>query len=123
MDLAGIGHHLLFALSVAALSLGLVFVLVGFGAQGIVNGRTLYLVGATTDTQRPFCLAVANVVTGVVAIGLGSLAGALASLQGVAWPIGMMIILNIVTVVFALRLKDIHPNAGAANAASSTLRP
>ncbi len=100
-----------------------VFVLVAFGAQGILNGRTLYLVSVTSDTERPFCIAVSSVITGLVAVGLGGIAGAFAQLRGVAWPIGIMIVLNIAAVAYTTRLRDIHPTPAATKTAPATLEP
>ena len=49
----------------------------------------------------------ANVTTGVVAVAVGAVLGALAGLKGVAWPIGVLIVLNIAAAVYTLRLpKD-----------------
>ncbi len=83
----------------------IVFVLVSLGAQGTKNGRTLYLLGMTTDEERPFCIAVANVTIGIVAIAFGALLGALASLKGVSWVILALIVLNIFAAVYTLRLR------------------
>ena len=82
----------------------LVFVAIALGAQGVKNGRTLYLLGRAKEHERPYCIAVANVTTGVVAVALGALLGALAGLKGVAWPIGALIVLNIAAAVYTLRL-------------------
>jgi MFS family permease len=83
----------------------IVFVLVSLGAQGTKNGRTLYLLGMTTDEERPFCIAVANATIGMVAIVFGALLGALASLKGVSWVILALIVLNIFAAVYTLRLR------------------
>jgi MFS family permease len=85
-----------------------VFVLVSVGAQGIKSGRTLYLIGNTTDEERPFCIAVANATIGVIGIVFGALLGTLASLKGVAWPILALIVLNVVAALYTLRLRH-HP--------------
>jgi len=87
----------------------IVFVLVSLGTQGTKNGRTLYLLGMTTDEERPFCIAVANVTIGMVAIVFGALLGALASLKGVAWVILVLIILNILAALYTLRLRGARP--------------
>lgn len=85
----------------------LVFVAIALGAQGVKNGRTLYLLGRAKEHERPYCIAVANVTTGVVAVALGALLGALAGLKGVAWPIGALMVLNIAAAIYTLRLpKD-----------------
>jgi hypothetical protein len=83
----------------------IVFVLVSLGAQGIRNGRTLYLIGVTSDAERPFCIAVANVTIGIVAIFFGAILGALASFQGVAWPIFALVVLNVLAALYTLRLR------------------
>lgn len=101
----------------------IVFVLVGLGAQGILNGRTLYLVSVTRDIERPFCIASSSVITGVVAVGLGGVAGAFAQLQGVGWPIGIMIVLNIAAMIYTTKLRDIRPTPAATEVAPATLEP
>jgi hypothetical protein len=71
----------------------------------VKNGRTLYLLGMTTDEERPFCIAVANVTIGMVAIVFGALLGALASLKGVSWVILALIVLNVLAAIYTLRLR------------------
>lgn len=87
----------------------IVFVLVSLGAQGTKNGRTLYLLGMATDEERPFCIAVANVTIGMVAIAFGALLGALASLKGVSWVILALIVLNILAALYTFRLREVRP--------------
>jgi hypothetical protein len=86
----------------------IVFVLVSLGAQGIRNGRTLYLIGMTTDEERPFCIAVANVTIGAVAIAFGAVLGALAGFRGVAWPIFVLVVLNVLAALYTLKLRDVR---------------
>ena len=86
----------------------IVFVLVSVGAQGIHNGRTLYLIGATTDRERPYCIAASSVSIGLVAIVFGAVLGALASFRGVAWPIFALIVLNVLAALYSLKLRDTH---------------
>jgi hypothetical protein len=88
-----------------------VFVLVSLGTQGVKNGRTLYLLEAASDDERPFCIAVGNLVIGVVAVAFGALLGALASFKGVAWPISALIVLNIVAAVYTLKLHSASPKS------------
>jgi hypothetical protein len=52
-----------------------VFVLVAIGTQGISTGRTLFLTDAAADTERPFCIAVSNAVTGLIAVAVGAALG------------------------------------------------
>lgn len=88
----------------------LVFVAAAMALQGVKNGRTLYLIGQAKQRERPYCIAVANVTTGVIAIALGALLGALAGRKGVAWPIGALIVLNIAAAIYTLRLpRDSDP--------------
>ncbi len=82
-----------------------VFVLVAIGTQGISTGRTLFLTDAAADTERPFCIAVSNAVTGLIAVAVGAALGVLANLQGVAWPILSMIGLNIGAALVAMTLR------------------
>lgn len=82
----------------------IVFVLVSLGAQGVKNGRTLYLINMASDEERPFCIAVANTTVGTVAIVFGALLGALASFKGVGWPIGALVVLNVLAVLYTLKL-------------------
>jgi hypothetical protein len=92
-------------ISQSILCYAIVFVLVSLGAQGVKNGRTLYLLGMTTDEERPFCIAVANVTIGMGAIVFGALLGALASLKGVSWVILALIVLNVLAAIYTLRLR------------------
>jgi len=93
-------------ISQSILCYAIVFVLVSLGTQGVKNGRTLYLLDAASDEDRPFCIAVANLIVGMVAIAFGALLGALASFKGVAWPISALIVLNIVAAVYTLKLHE-----------------
>jgi len=86
----------------------IVFVLISLGTQGTKNGRNLYLIGMAADEERPYCIAVANVTIGLVAIVFGAVLGALASYQGVAWPIFVLIALNILAAIYALKLRNIR---------------
>jgi len=95
-------------MSQSILCYAVVFVLVSLGTQGIKNGRTLYLLEAATDEERPFCIAVANVTIGMVAIAFGALLGALASFKGVAWPILALIVLNILAAGYTLKLREVR---------------
>jgi MFS family permease len=83
----------------------IVFVLVSLGAQGIKNGRTLYLLDVATDEERLFCLAVANVTIGMAAFAFGGLLGALAGYKGVAWVIVVLVVLNVAAALYTLRLR------------------
>lgn len=93
-------------ISQSILCYAIVFVLVSLGAQGVKNGRTLYLLDAASDEERPFCIAVANLIIGMVAVTFGALLGALASFKGVAWPIFALIVLNVLAAAYTLKLHE-----------------
>jgi hypothetical protein len=110
---AGIGGLFAIAIELQLVSQGIllyavVFVLISLGTQGTRNGRNLYLIGMASDDERPYCIAVANVTIGLVAIVFGAVLGALASYQGVAWPIFVLIALNILAAIYALKLRNIR---------------
>lgn len=111
--MACLGGLLAIAIELRLVSQGIylyavVFVLVSLGTLGIKNGRTLYLIGVTTDQERPYCIAVANVAISVVAIAFGAALGGLASYRGVAWPIFVLIALNVLAALYTLKLRDIR---------------
>lgn len=85
----------------------IVFVLVSLGAQGVKNGRTLYLLGMATEAERPFCIAAANVTVGLVGIAFGALLGVLASLKGVVWVIVVLMVLNVLAVLYTSKLRAV----------------
>jgi len=86
----------------------IVFVLISLGAQGIQNGRTLYLIGTATDHERPYCIAVGSVTIGLIAIAFGALLGALGGFQGVVWPIFALMVLNILAALYTVKLRDLR---------------
>jgi len=92
-------------ISQSILCYAVVFVLVSLGAQGVKNGRTLYLLAMATDAERPYCIAVANVTIGVVAIAFGALLGALAGFKGVGWPIFALVVLNVYAALYTFKLR------------------
>lgn len=107
--IAGIGGLLAMAIEIgfapqSIFLYAVVFVLVSLSADGVKNGRTLYLIGMATHEERPFCIAVANTTIGMVGIAVGALLGALAGFKGVAWPILALVILNGAAALYTLRL-------------------
>ncbi len=93
-------------MSQSILCYAIVFVLVSLGAQGVKNGRTLYLLETASDKERPFCIAVANLMIGMVSMVFGALLGVLASLKGVGWPIFALTVLNVLAAIYTLRLRQ-----------------
>lgn len=111
--LACLGGLLAIAIELRLVSQGIflyaiVFVLISLATQGIRNGRTLFLIGAASDRERPYCIAVSNVAIGVVAIAFGAVLGGLASYRGVARPIFALIVLNVLAALYTLRLRNIR---------------
>jgi len=99
---------------------GGVFVLVGLGVSGIANATTLYIDGQASDDERPACLAVAGFVTGAIGTVLAFVMAGLAHLQGVIWPIWLMVGLNVVAAFSALRLSEVPQRTVALVGADST---
>jgi hypothetical protein len=86
------------------------FMLLAFAAQGIVNARTVYVVGAASDEQRPYCIAVSNVIAGLVGLVMALLVGSIAHAQGAIAGLMVMVVLNIVTALYVPRLTYVeHP--------------
>lgn len=115
--IAGIGGLLAMAIEIGFASQSIflyavVFVLVSLGADGVKNGRTLYLIGMATHEERPFCIAVANITIGMVAIAFGALLGVLAGFKGVAWPIFALVVLNVAAALYTLRLRHASVKSG-----------
>ena len=81
-----------------------IFALIAFCAQGVQNGRKVYVIGQAPKDLRPHCIAVANFITGIVAVGLSAGLGALAQIKGAVWPIYVVIALNLLAVFVIARL-------------------
>ena len=91
-----------------------VFVLVSMATQGIANAQSLYLVGFTTDEERPYYLAMTNAVVAAIGAVVSFGFGVLAHIQGVIWPIWFIIGLNVVASLYATRLATPKPAPAAA---------
>ena len=91
-----------------------VFVLVSMATQGISNAQSLYLVGFTTDDQRPYYLAMSNAVVAAIGAVVSFGFGVLAHIQGVIWPIWFIIGLNVLAGLYATRLATPKPAPAAA---------
>lgn len=86
-----------------------VFVLAGIGLEGIVNARAVYIVARTSDDERPACITVASVLTGLVGVLVAIAFSTLAHFTGAVWPVWVIVGLNIVAALFAMRLSDVRP--------------
>ncbi len=89
-----------------------------FGTQGTLDGSTAYVVGASTDEERPYCIAVSNLAAGIVGIGLALAAGTVAHRQGAIAAIVVMGALNLAAAAYALTLRDVDRGAGSLRSAS-----
>jgi len=87
-----------------------VFVLAGIGLEGIINARAVYIVARTSDDERPACITVASVLTGLVGVLVAIAFSTLAHLSGAVWPVWVIVGLNIVAALFAMRLSDVRPH-------------
>jgi hypothetical protein len=82
----------------------------GFATQGTLDGSTAYVVGSSTDEQRPYCIAVSNLVAGVVGVPIALAAGLIAEGMGVVVAILLMGLANLAAAVFARTLPDVEPD-------------
>jgi hypothetical protein len=80
--------------------------LVALAAGGVRSGSYLYFLDMTTKNQRPYLLALGDVIVGVVAIGAASVLGVLAHFADPKVPLMALLSLNLVAVVAALALID-----------------
>ncbi len=83
-----------------------VIAMVAFSAQGISSGRTVYLIGATDDSNRSYCIAVGNVLTGVLAIGMAAALGTAAHIHDIRWAIWIVVALNVAAALYASGLGE-----------------
>lgn len=58
------------------------FMLLSFALRGIVAARTVYIVGAASDEERPYCVAASNVVAGVLGLPIAVVIGAVSHKGG-----------------------------------------
>jgi hypothetical protein len=86
----------------------IMFVLLAFGTQGAIVGRTVYVVGAATDQERPYCIALANVVGSVVGLALVLAVGSISQFHGVIVGLLGMGCLNVAAALYVWRLADVH---------------
>jgi len=88
-------------------------VLLACGTQGTLDGSTAYVVGSSTDEERPYCIAVSNLAAGVVGIVIALAAGTIAEGPGVIVAIVTMGLLNLVAAAYALTLPAVRPEGAA----------
>ena len=64
----------------------------------------VYLVGPTAPTERPYYVAATETVASGAGLGLGFVFSALAHIQGVVWPLPVIISLNLIAAGYCLTL-------------------
>lgn len=89
-----------------------------FATQGTLDGSTAYVVGSTTDEERPYCIAISNLAAAIVGIGLALGAGTISQFRGVIVGIMVMAVLNLAAAAYAMTLRDVQPGSGALRSAS-----
>jgi hypothetical protein len=80
--------------------------LVALAVAGVRSGGYLYFLDMTTKKQRPYLMALGDVIAGALAIGAASVLGVLAHLTDPRIPLMALLGLNLVAVVAALALID-----------------
>ena len=77
-----------------------------FGIGGVENGRYLYLLSMSSEKDRPYMVALGDVVAGSAGILFAAVLGLLAQQQGVLLSLAALALLNIISVYLALSLKE-----------------
>lgn len=85
-----------------------VFALLAFAVQGVVVSRTVYVVDAASDAERPYCISLSNLAAGIVGLVLALILGSIAQQRGAIAALLAMAPLNIVAAIYARTLPDIR---------------
>jgi hypothetical protein len=80
--------------------------LVALAGGGVQSSGYLYFIDMTSKRERPYLLALGDVIVGVLAIGAASLLGVLAHLTDPKFPVMALLSLNLVAILAALALVD-----------------
>ena len=83
--------------------------LLAFATQGALDGSTAYVVGSSTDEERPYCIAVSNLAAGIIGVGVAFAAGFIAGYRGAIAAIVIMGVINVAAAVFARTLPTVRP--------------
>ena len=87
----------------------LVFALAAAGIQAVNGSRVLFLIDAAPRAELTYYVAVTNTVSAVLALMLASFFGYIAQIQGVHWPVVLVIILCFTAAAYSLSLDDPPP--------------
>jgi MFS family permease len=82
--------------------------LLGFAAQGALDGSTAYVVGASTDEQRPYAIAVTNFAAGAVGVVIALVAGTIALERGAIFAVALMGLINLFGAYYVRTLPDVQ---------------
>ncbi len=77
-----------------------------FGIGGVQNGRYLYLLSISSESDRPYMVALGDVVAGVGGILFAGILGLLAQMQSVLLPLLALSVLNAVSAYMALNMRE-----------------
>lgn len=100
-----LGRNLIPALQFPATH-AVIFALLAFALQGVVSGNTVYVVNASDDEARPYCVALSNLVAGVAGVGLALVAGLISQQRGIIAALVIMGILNVIAALYVRTLSD-----------------
>ncbi len=82
----------------------LVILLLSLGGNGVIYGRYLYVIEMTNEQERPYLVALGDVIAGLVGIVFAAILGAVAHLQDPITPIFVLAALNLIAMFYAFRL-------------------
>ena len=82
----------------------LVILMLSLGGNGVIYGRYLYVIEMTNEKERPYLVALGDVVAGLVGIAFAAILGAVAHLQDPVTPIFVLAALNLIAMLYAFRL-------------------
>ncbi|MEM9255752.1 MAG: MFS transporter [Pseudomonadota bacterium] len=90
----------------SVLAHSVVFALAAAGIQGVNASRMLFLIDAAPEEELAYFVTVSTTLAAVLQLVLSSIFGYLAQLQGVHWPIIILVVLNSIAAVYSLSLRE-----------------
>ena len=85
----------------------LVILLLSVGGNGVIYGRYLYLIELTEEKERPYLVALGDVIAGLVGIVFAAILGAVAHLHDPVTPIFVLAVLNLIAMIYAFSLPPV----------------
>lgn len=83
-----------------------VFALAAAGIQGVNGSRMLYLIDAAPKDELAYFVAVSTTVSAILQLFVASIFGYIAQLQGVHWPVILLVVLNFMAAAYSLSLHE-----------------